>query len=88
MDFSISIYIQFNKIVVYYLRYQIIGLKIFVKILNFTEPFKPGKAKYIAKILLYVTDGVAFPMIDRPNTINDKVIWDELRNIMIGIQNR
>jgi len=45
-----------------------------LKFLNFTEPFKPGKAKYIAKILLYVTDGVAFPMIDRPNTINDKVI--------------
>jgi len=50
--------------------------------------FKPGEAKYIAKILLYVTDGVAFPMINRPNTINDKGIWDELRNIMIGIQNR
>jgi hypothetical protein len=36
--------------------------------------FKPGKAKYIAKILLYVTDGVAFHMIVRPNTINDKGI--------------
>ena len=50
--------------------------------------FKPGKAKYIAKILLYVTDGVAFHMTDRPNTINDKGIWDELRNIIIDILNR
>jgi hypothetical protein len=49
--------------------------------------FKPGKAKYIAKIMLYVTDGVAFHMIDRPNTINDKGLWDELRNSMIDILN-
>src|SRR3954468_15606118 len=34
--------------------------------------FKLGKAKHIAKILLYATDEVAFHMIDRPNTINDK----------------
>src|SRR4051794_34719688 len=49
--------------------------------------FKLGKAKYTAKILLYVKDGVAFLMIDRPNTINDKGIWDELGNIMIDILN-
>jgi AcrR family transcriptional regulator len=31
--------------------------------------FKLGKAEYIANILLYIKDGVAFHMIDRPNTI-------------------
>ena len=50
--------------------------------------FKLGKAKHIAKILLYVTDEVAFHMINIPNTINDKGIWDELGTIMIDILNR
>ncbi len=50
--------------------------------------FKLGKAKHIAKILLYATDEVAFHMIDIPNTINDKGIWDELGTIMIDILNR
>jgi hypothetical protein len=50
--------------------------------------FKLGNAKHIAKILLYATDEVAFHMIDRPNTINDKEIWNELGTIMIDILNR
>ena len=30
----------------------------------------------------------AFHMTDRPNTINVKGIWDELRNIIIDVLNR
>ena len=49
--------------------------------------FKQGKAEHIAKILLYITDGVAFHMIDRPNTINDKAMWNELKGIIIYVLN-
>jgi AcrR family transcriptional regulator len=49
---------------------------------------KTERAKYIAKILLYITDGVAFHMIDRPDTINDKEMWNELKKIIIDVLSR
>ena len=49
---------------------------------------KTERAKYIAKILLYITDGVAFHMIDRPDTINDKEMWNELKKIIIDALSR
>jgi AcrR family transcriptional regulator len=46
---------------------------------------KPEKAESIAQTLLYLTDGVAFHMVDRPNKINDQQIWDEFKKIVIDL---
>jgi AcrR family transcriptional regulator len=46
---------------------------------------KPEKAESIAQTMLYLTDGVAFHMVDRPNKINDQRIWDEFKKIVIDL---
>jgi AcrR family transcriptional regulator len=46
---------------------------------------KPEKAESIAQTLLYLTDGVAFHMVDRPNKINDQGMWNEFKKIVIDL---
>lgn len=40
------------------------------------------KIESIAEILLYISDGIAFHLIDRPNKINDIHMWDNFKKII------
>jgi AcrR family transcriptional regulator len=46
---------------------------------------KLEKAESIAETLLYITDGVAFHMVDRPNKIENQEIWNEFKKIIIDL---
>lgn len=46
---------------------------------------KPEKAESIAATLLYLTDGVAFHMVDRPNKIENQEIWEVFKKIVIAL---
>ncbi len=46
---------------------------------------KSGKTESIAEVLLYITDGVAFHMIDRPDKMDNEGIWNEFKKIIMSI---
>ncbi len=43
------------------------------------------KIESIAEILLYISDGIAFHLVDRPNKINDIHIWNNFKKIIIDL---
>ena len=43
------------------------------------------KIESIAEILLYISDGIAFHLIDRPNKINDIHMWNNFKKIIIDL---
>ncbi len=43
------------------------------------------KRESIAEILLYISDGIAFHLIDRPNKTNDTHMWNNFKEIIIDL---
>ena len=43
------------------------------------------KIESIAEILLYITDGIAFHLVDRPNKINNMIMWNNFKKIVIDL---
>jgi hypothetical protein len=46
------------------------------------------KIESIAEILLYISDGIAFHLVNRPNKINDNHIWNNFKKIIIDLLNK
>ena len=43
------------------------------------------KIESIAEILLYISDGIAFHLVNRPNKISDIHMWNNFKKIIIGL---
>ena len=43
------------------------------------------KQNLYAETLLYITDGVAFHMVDRPNNMESQGIWNVFKKIIIDL---
>jgi hypothetical protein len=43
------------------------------------------KIESIAEILLYMSDGIAFHLIDRPNKLKDAQMWNNFKKIIIDL---
>jgi AcrR family transcriptional regulator len=43
------------------------------------------KVESIAEILLYMSDGIAFHLIDRPNKLKDAQMWNNFKKIIIDL---